>query len=406
MQGPIMLTPPSTQSSSSYSYSHSMKSSIGSSRPSVDNFRARAGKRQSKETRTTTSSSSGGASTMHSSQSDISAITMDNFYDEDSTVATSDRSHYRFGPTLDSMPEQKRASDPKKEDVEKSMNDLRFNQSNSSSIDALRLETSNNSSNRFASFSGSSSAQLCAMPRRRSSASGSMGYKPGQPALSETSFEDLNDVEPENDIKSRGGTTEDLKSQCDDTTVLTEMTDSCSMISLQGSVDETDPFQVGLYGDEDIPPAPSESKEKGPNFDSCMSLLGSTDMFDSFQDGFLEEEDLALPPQQGQKNNDSDITKKASNRTSFLRATQGQESSSSMAAMRSSSNSAMFDSFQFGLFDEEEVELPNYRTPRISNRKTNKNTATKDETPRRKSIDMSTMHQSLDLDDVFGSMSI
>eukprot|EP00526_Cylindrotheca_closterium_P017889 CAMPEP_0113605940 /NCGR_PEP_ID=MMETSP0017_2-20120614/2594_1 /TAXON_ID=2856 /ORGANISM="Cylindrotheca closterium" /LENGTH=301 /DNA_ID=CAMNT_0000514461 /DNA_START=482 /DNA_END=1387 /DNA_ORIENTATION=- /assembly_acc=CAM_ASM_000147 len=300
------------------------------------------------------------------------------------------------------MPEQKRATDPAVEDAEKSLDELRLQHSNSSSLDPLRLQnvSNNNTSNnnRFNSFSGSVDTEPCAMPRRRSSASGGMAYMAlSSDYLSDDSFDDLDDLVADEELKSQ------------DTTEFTELTDGCSMRSLQGSIDETDPFQVGLYGDDDVGwddydrhPMPNQNSA---DYDSCKSLQGSTDMFDSFQSGLLDEEDVELGPY-----NDSDITKKSSNTTTSKPKTTQDQHRSGMAAMKSAAERGKYDSCQVGLLHEEDVErsnysMPNYNTPRISNKKTS-DIANDFTTPRRNSNFMAAMNQSLDLEDVFGSKSV
>ncbi|KAL3931646.1 MAG: hypothetical protein SGBAC_011209 [Bacillariaceae sp.] len=295
------------------------------------------------------------------------------YFDEDTTVSTNDRSFHRFDPKLDSMPEQKRAADPAVDEVEKSLEELKLQHSNSRSGDT----------------------KLCAMPRRRSSASGSQGYRSehaaSMPSKNNGSSSEEADATQHDDVMSHTVTTE-----------FTEETDCCSMVSLQGTVDETDPFQIGLYGDDDDDvdsqnfDQPSMPKQKAHFFDSCISLQGSTDMFDSFQVGLMDEDDAHYSPRQ---NNDSDITKKSSNTTSYLQAMRDHDNS--MAAMRSSTGSGMFDPFQAGLLDEEEVELPEYSTPRISNKKAMG--SPNEKASRRSSSTLPTINQSLDLDDVFGS---
>lgn len=90
----------------------------------------------------------------------ISAITMDT---EDFSSRHS-RSLHRFDPTLCSLAEQKRSSDPDEEEVKLC-------------LDELRVPGRNN--NRFSSFS-EGDKQLCAIPRRRLSVEMELSIKPAQ----------------------------------------------------------------------------------------------------------------------------------------------------------------------------------------------------------------------------------
>ena len=336
------------------SASRSIKGSLGNSRTSSkDYYRRKAGKRQSKQTAVTSLSS--GSSTMYSggdNQSVISAITMD-FFDEDTTVSSSNDSRsylgYRHGPKLGSMPEQKRASDPDSDEVESYLDQMKHHHSIST--------------NRFSAASDTPDTKMCAMPRRRSSNSESLEYRIDQATLkmedcfvSEDNLGNLDDPAEGDDAEDQ-----------DD---ITEPTNGCSMRSLQGSLDETDPFQVGLYGDDegeadDYHQAPMP-RQSAHYFDSCITLEGSSVFFDdSFQVGLRDEDDEEIEMFGPNKRSDSEITHKTSNTSSYnqFRTMYGnrRQSSSSMAAMRSGTDSAMFDSsFQLGLLEEEEVDFPDY----------------------------------------------